>query len=213
MRLLDIFKKSSPEQRDRKAFEKLREKTTVSDYHPNGEKKKSLWHELVIANPKAPSSDEDPAGTGEFGLTVTNPIPVYGIDMIPCYMDKLRYRFDSKISPGSHTFNPIEYVRNGSTTSPNINGNPEHKIDEYSIYKVGEGVGKVYSTEGGVRRIKTVKDTGDSNKSKLAVIYINGYSLKTSNKVPKGFFHRDEIDVFKDAKLLMEFASKGKFIH
>lgn len=196
MGLFDLFKEISPEKRDRKAFEKIRKATTIR------EKSLSLMHGMIP--PNATSEDEDPRGTGEFGLTATNPIPVYGIDMIPCYMDKLRYRFDSKISPGSHTFNPIEYVRNGTTTSPNINGNPEHKIDEYSIYRVGEGVGEVYSTEGGVPSIKTVKDTGDSNKGRLAVIYINGYSLKTSNKVPKGFYHRDKIDVFKDGKLLLE---------
>ena len=41
-------------------------------------------------------NDENPKGVGEFGLEKTNPIPVYGIDNLPAYMDKLRYEYTSK---------------------------------------------------------------------------------------------------------------------
>jgi len=34
------------------------------------------------------------------------------------------------------------------------------------------------------------------------MIYISSYSLKTSDKIPKGFFHREDVDVLKDGKLL-----------
>lgn len=40
---------------------------------------------------------------------------------------------------------------------------------------------------------------------KLAKIYIKCYSIKTSNKVPKGFVCRDAIAPIQDGKILMEF--------
>ena len=49
-----------------------------------------------------------------------------------------------------------------------------------------------------------------NNKEKIAKIYINVYSLKTSNKVPKGFHHRDEIDILRDSKIILESAKKLK---
>ena len=54
-------------------------------------------HSLITMAPHDNSlNHENPEGVGEFGLEKTNPIPVYGIDNIPAYMDKLRYEYTSK---------------------------------------------------------------------------------------------------------------------
>ncbi len=42
----------------------------------------------------------------------------------------------------------------------------------------------------------------------ITKIYVNYYSLKTSNKVPDGFLHRDEIPAVRDTKVLMELLKK-----
>ena len=141
--------------------------------------------------------DENPDGEGPFGLTKSNPIPVHGIDNIPAYMDKLRYRYESKSRSDAYSFNPIDFVRTSdsdkskigskkpnapvfasSTSSPNIKG----AIDVYNLYSI----------------------SGEM----LAKIYVNSYSLKTSNKVSDGFFHRDEIPAVRDTKVLTELLKK-----
>ena len=196
MGFFDLFKKSSPEEKNRKFFMQLKSKVDISEVV-------SVMNDIIKTSPHDNSYlDENPKGTGEFGLTKTNPIPVNGVDNINAYMDKLRYRFDSKIKEGRHTFNPIEFIRTtdsdnsevgssmptepliaSSVETPNIDG----PTDVYNIYK-----------------------SVSENKEKIAKIYINVYSLKTSNKVPKGFFHRDEIDILRDAKILLEAAKKLK---
>ena len=45
----------------------------------------------------------------------------------------------------------------------------------------------------------------------LAKVYINSYSLKTSNKVPTGFYHRDEIPSTQDSKVLLKIMSDKEF--
>ncbi len=143
--------------------------------------------------------DVNPSGTGEFGLDITNPIPIYGIDNIPAYMDKLRYEYTSQLNPNSKTYNPVTYLRTltsdnskvgdkksvdsivaGSTSSPNING----IIDVYNLYSISDNF--------------------------LAKIYVNCYSLKTSNKVPRGFVHRDTTPPIRDGKLLLEMVKNSK---
>lgn len=188
MGLFDFFKSKTPEEKKLEKFLKIRENSKVKE-------KKSLMHSMIVIAPHDNSlKDENPNGTGEFGLVKTNPIPVYGIDNIPSYMDKLRYEYTSKSGSETKTYNPIIYVRSSdsdsstigskkpetdppasATTSPNISGN----IDVYNIYSIGE--------------------------KKLAKIYINSYSLKVSDKVPKGFFHRDDTPPMQDAKVLTEF--------
>ena len=60
------------------------------------------------------------------------------------------------------------------SSSPNINGH----IDVYNLYSIGG--------------------------EKLAKIYVNCYSLKTSDKVPDGFIHRDKVPAEKDSKVTIE---------
>lgn len=188
MGLFDFFKSKTPEEKKLEKFLKIRESSKVKE-------KKSLMHSLITMAPHDNSlNDENPKGVGEFGLEKTNPIPVYGIDNLPAYMDKLRYEYTSKSESKTKTYNPVIYVRTSdsdntpigsdkpetdpvasSVTAPNISGN----IDVYNLYSLG---GK-----------------------KIAKIYLNSYSLRVSDKVPKGFFHRDDTPPMQDAKVLTEF--------
>lgn len=188
MGLFDFFKSKTPEEKKLEKFLKIRENSKIKE-------KKSLMHPIIAMAPHDDSlKDENPKGTGEFGFEKTNPVPVYGIDNVPAYMDKLRYEYTSKSGSGTITYNPVIYVRTSdsdtsaigsnkpetdpvasATTSPNISGN----IDVYNLYSMG---GK-----------------------KLAKIYVNSYSLRVSDKVPKGFFHRDDTPPMQDAKVLTEF--------
>ena len=186
MGLFDFLKPKTPEQKLSLKILKLREKYKIKE-------KKSVMHSFIITNPHDNSlMDENPQGKGEFGLTKTNPIPVYGIDNIPAYIDKLRYVHDSNLSSESKLYYPVTHLRtsesdnsdigslkpqkdivSSATSSPNISG----AIDVYNLY------------------------SSVTNK-KLAKIYINVYSLKVSNKVPKGFFHRDNIPPMEDGYIL-----------
>ena len=187
MGLFDIFKKKTTAERNIIKLRKLRLNTIIHE-------SKSLMHSMILASPHDNSFlDENPDGEGLFGLVKSNPVPIYGIDNIPAYMDRLRYKFTSKSGSGSFTFNTVDYQRTtdsditeigsqkpteetvaSSVSSPNIKGH----IDVYNLYSVGG--------------------------QKLAKIYINSYSLKTSHKIPEGFIHRDETPAEKDTIVLIE---------
>lgn len=189
MGFFDFLKSKSPEEKKEERFNKIRLLSTIQE-------KRSIMQEMIISSEHDDSLlDENPNGIGDFGLDKTNPIPVNGIDNIPAYMDKLRYEYTSMSGSGSKTYNPITFQRTvdsdetpiesskpinepiaASTSAPNIKGH----IDVYNLYSFGG--------------------------NKLAKIYINCYSLKTSNKVPSGFVHRDSTPAIQDGKVLMEFA-------
>ena len=188
MGIFDIFKRKSPAERNIAFLRQLRKKIIIH------ESKSKMHNMIVMVGHDSSCLDENPSGEGAFGMVKSNPIPIYGIDNIPAYMDKLRYKYTSKSGSGTVTFNTVDFQRTsdydnskigekksdiivvgGSATgSPNIQG----AIDVYNLYSIS-GV-------------------------KLSKIYVNCYSLKTSNKVPDGFFHRDEIPAEKDSKVLME---------
>lgn len=148
--------------------------------HKRNIKEKSNYHEFIVKSKHDDSGlDENPKGEGKFGLEATNPIPIYGLDNLSNYMDKLHVktvREDNKTVYESIDFmrtsasdqtpigseRPAGVLVASSTQSPNIDG----IIDVYNVY----------STAG----------------KKLAKLYVNTYSLKTSNKVPAGFVHEDE---------------------
>lgn len=114
MGLFDIFKKTSQPAEDdpMKAFVQMME----------GE---------IARNPQACSTDSIPEGTGEFGLTVTNPIPVRTIPANEVYLRRLRLEDGSTIT----------WTRLGSTEINEIWGN----IDEYEISdESGNVIGKIY---------------------------------------------------------------------
>jgi len=185
MGIFNLFKRKTQAEKNIIFLRKLRKQTIVNET-------KSLMHSMIIsAEHDATCLDQNPNGDGEFGLVKTNPVPVYGIDNIPAYMDKLRYEYTSK--SGTTTYNHVDFLRTtdsdqssigskkpttepvaSSTSSPNINGH----IDVYNIYSIGG--------------------------EKLAKIYVNCYSLKTSNKIIEGFIHRDKVPAEKDTKVLME---------
>jgi hypothetical protein len=190
MGFFDIFKKSSPEDKNRKLFRRIKTKTDIPEVV-------SVMNDLIKISPHNDSYlDENPNGIGEFGLTKTNPIPVNGVDNINAYMDKLRYRFDSKIKEGRHSFNPIEFIRTTDSDNSEVGSSmPSEPLPASSIESPNiQGPTDVYNI------YKSVSE----NKEKLTKIFINVYSLKTSNKVPKGFHHRDEIDILRDSKILLE---------
>ena len=187
MGLFDFLKGKSQEERKTEKFNKIRILSNIQEV-------RSVMHEMIISSEHDDSfADVNPKGFGEFGLDKTNPIPVYGIDNIPAYLDKLRYEYNSISGSSTKTYNPVTFQRTfdsdetsigsrkpldepiaTSTSASNIKGH----IDVYNLYSFGG--------------------------NKLAKIYINCYSLKTSNKVPNGFIHRDSIPAIQDVKLLME---------
>ena len=184
MGIFDFLKSKTPEEKALEQKLKIRNEIKIKE-------KKSLMQSFILSSPHDDSKrDENPNGIGEFGLEKTNPIPVNGIDNVDAYMDKIRYEYTSK--NGTKTYNQISHVRTSDSdntkigsempksalTTSSINcDNIKGTIDVYNLYSVG---GK-----------------------KLAKIYINSYSLKTSNKIPKGFIHRDKTDPAKDSAVLM----------
>jgi hypothetical protein len=189
MGLFNFLKSKTPEEKKAEKFNKIRQLSIIQE-------QKSMMQEIIISSEHDDSFlDENTNAIGEFGLVKTNPIPVNGIDNIPAYIDKLRYEYTSISGSGTKTYNPVTFQRTidtdetligsskplnepiaASTSAPNIKGH----IDVYNLYSIGG--------------------------NKLAKIYINCYSLKTSNKVPNGFVHRDSTPAIQDGKVLMEFA-------
>jgi hypothetical protein len=187
--------KMAPEQQKAEILEKLRKNSIIKE-------RRSSMHEMLVNTPGIENQDIHPKGSGKFGLELTNPIPVYGIDNIPAYMDKLR---NKKITPsilkeGENitTYHPIQYIRTSDSDNSKIGSGmpsdgrlvafakatPLGNIDVYNLYSL--------------------------NGEKLAKIYVNSYSLKTSDKVPDGFFNRDEIPATQDSKATMEFMKNYK---
>lgn len=86
---------------------------------------------MINNNPQACKDDVIPQGYGEFGLTATNPIPVYGIPENEDYLSKLRLQNGEKIS----------WERVGSVSAENIN----KPIDKYLIQnRKGEKITYLY---------------------------------------------------------------------
>lgn len=85
----------------------------------------------IKSNPQACSLDEIPQGFGEFGLEVTNPIPVYGVPSNEIYLSRLVLRDNSV----------IRWRRVGSMEVPNI----IKPIDKYEIFSQnGDTFGFIY---------------------------------------------------------------------
>ncbi|OCG61011.1 hypothetical protein [Gilliamella sp. Nev3-1] len=90
-----------------------------------------LFNKLINNNPQACETNEIAQGFGEFGLSITNPIPVNSIQGIEDYLSHLRLDNGTKIS----------WKRIGSTGADNIS----NIIDIYEImtYK-GETITDLY---------------------------------------------------------------------
>lgn len=170
MGLFNFLKSKSPEEKKVAKFDEILLLSIIQE-------KRSIMQEMIISSEYDDSLvDENPDGIGEFGIKKTNPIPVNGIDNIPAYMDKLRYEYTSVSGSDTKTYNPITFQRTidsdetligsskplnetiaASTSAPNIKGH----IDVYNLCSLAS--------------------------KKLSKIYINCYSLKTSNMAPLGF--------------------------
>ena len=190
-----LLKSKSPAQKNTETLEKLRKKSIIKE-------RRSSMHEILVGM-GVESQDIHPKGSGQFGLELTNPIPVYGIDNIPAYMDKLR---NKKITPSilkegekTTTYHPIQYIRTTDNDNSKI-GSSMPTDGQLVAYATSTPLGNI-----------DVYNIYSLNGKKLAKIYINCYSLKTSNKVPDGFYHRDEIPATHDSKATMEFMKKYKF--
>ena len=87
-------------------------------------KKREIFFEIArdfskASNPSGTIEDEMPEGYGEFGIEITNPIPVSSIPDSYIYLNRLRTQNGSKIT----------YNRIGGMNAPNI----KNIIDAYKI--------------------------------------------------------------------------------
>ena len=77
-------------------------------------------------------SDEIPGGFGNFGYSITNPIPTKGINGSHVYLRKLKFLATGK---------EIKWGREGSYSSDNI----ENKIDKYKLFDIsGDCIATIY---------------------------------------------------------------------
>ncbi|MCX6766843.1 MAG: hypothetical protein NT170_03665 [Candidatus Moranbacteria bacterium] len=77
-------------------------------------------------------SDEIPGGYGNFGYSITNPIPTKGINGSHVYLRKLKFLATGK---------EIKWGRTGSYSSDNI----ENKIDKYKLFDIsGDDIATIY---------------------------------------------------------------------
>jgi hypothetical protein len=77
-------------------------------------------------------SDEIPGGFGNFGYSITNPIPTKGINGSNVYLRKLKFLATDK---------EIKWERIGSYSSDNI----ENKIDKYKLFDLsGNYINTIY---------------------------------------------------------------------
>jgi hypothetical protein len=89
-----------------------------------------LFEKLKILNSSGTDLDEMPEGSGEFGLEVTNPIPVCTVLGNFVYLSKLRTLNDEIIT----------YERRGSTGTPTI----KSIIDVYEIFCLDQQIAILY---------------------------------------------------------------------
>ena len=96
-------------------------------------KAKEMYFQLIekIKNsPQASTNDEIDGGIGEFGLEISNPVPIKTILSNEIYLKQLQ----------TSTGREISWERSGSCSSNNIN----HEIDKYQIFCDGKYVIDIY---------------------------------------------------------------------
>jgi hypothetical protein len=114
---------------------------TLSDFYKyllSKNEKAKEFHDLLEfsrdfsqkSNPNGTDADEMPEGYGEFGLEITNPIPVASIPDSYAYLNRLVTNSGARIT----------YNRTGSMSAPNI----ESLIDEYRIFRDGSQIATLY---------------------------------------------------------------------
>ena len=188
--MFGLFK--SNEEKKLAFFNKLRTETAIK-------LKKSFMNSVIISNGyNELVNDEFVGSKGKFGYDKTNPIPINGLDNLEAYFDKIRYKYASIDDINSFSFPSISFQR----------------TDENDVSKIGSSKNEKVSTKSlSIPDIKghiDVYNIFSFDNKKLAMLYINSYSLKTSNKIPEKFFHRDNVPVYKDGKLILAAVKSGK---
>ncbi|MEY2792044.1 MAG: hypothetical protein RJA76_36 [Bacteroidota bacterium] len=192
MGFFDFLKPKSDEQRKLEEFNKVRDEITIRET-------KSLMQEFIQLTDHDDSLlDINPNGIGKFGLEKTNPIPINGLDNLEAYLDKLRYQYISQ-KQGITTYNPVTYLRTMDNDGFQIG-------DDKPIEDIPASGIQVDNIKGTV----DVYNLYSISNKLLAKIYINSYSLVTSNAVPEGFHHRDQIPSTQDSKVLIAIMAKNK---
>ena len=114
-------------------FDRRRKPKTVMDRlleEPKFREMKVLFDAMKELNKDGTDQDVIPEGFGEFGLEVTNPIPVNTIFGNTAYLARLRTPEGVK----------VRYERKGSTGAKNI----QNPIDIYEIYNGDEMIATLY---------------------------------------------------------------------
>jgi len=194
MGIFDLFKSKTPEQKRDNLFQSLRKKLLVKE-----EKNKTA----SFLGSNDVRTDEDPNGVGEFGLVETNPIPINGINNINSYIDKLRYIH----LPVEESTSSIAEILNNINNVVTKNKHNYKIIKEkyFPVYHKGKDLTlRVENVEGNI----SAYNLYDLNGKIKARVFFNCFCLKTSNKMPKGFIHRDDISPISDMKLWIHYLSK-----
>ena len=138
---------------------------------------------------------------GEFGYDKSNPIPINGIDNYPAYFDKIRYKYASINDKTKFSYPPIVFQR---TSEDDVSEIGSLKKDDDSIV--------VSSTRSpNIKGAIDVYNLFSSGNKKMAKIFVCCYSLNTSNQIPEKFFHRNDVPLLQDGKLLLAPIKSGKF--
>lgn len=121
------FTKVKPKETIKQNSQKVNQKTTENSQLSD---LKDILDLMAKSNPEGTDLDTIPDGYGEFGLEVTNPIPVHTILGNMSYLSRLRTLAGEE----------VEYDRLGSTDAPNI----ESLIDMYEISVNGQQLTTLY---------------------------------------------------------------------
>jgi hypothetical protein len=139
----------------------------------------------AVASKSGTAEDVIPCGQGEFGLEVTNPVPVCGISGSFSYLSRLR----------TENGDAIEFERIGSTLTPGI----EHPIDIYKIMLNNAEIAVIYispyhkkTSEKASRGFKLVSDSKGDDKRQ---------SFATPKKPSKESFLKRLLSIFRKRTL------------
>ena len=188
--MFGLFK--SNEEKKLAFFNKLRTETAIK-------LKKSFMNSVIISNGYNELVNEEFVGSkGKFGYDKTNPIPINGLDNLEAYFDKIRYKYASIDDINSFSFPSISFQRTDENDVSKIGSSKNEKVSVKSL--------SIPNIKGHI----DVYNIFSFDNKKLAMLYINSYSLKTSNKIPEKFFHRDNVPVYKDGKLILAAVKSGK---
>lgn len=115
--------KTEPKQNEKSVMDALNE-------NPKFQEMKGLFEIMEKLNEGGTDQDTMPDGYGEFGLEVTNPIPVNTVMGSVTYLGKLRTLNGTK----------IQYERICSTSAKNV----DQAIDEYAILENGQKITSLF---------------------------------------------------------------------